>query len=98
MNIDVHGRNEGFKTHPPFNICANPVLTPKVPPPPPDADGTIPLGIRAGVDVPLVVPLPFVGSGLEDGTIVGSDILNRCFMGRYERDLTGRRVEDIAIL
>jgi hypothetical protein len=58
------------RTHPPFNICARPVFTPKVPAPPPLVPFEVfALEMRLGVDEPL--PLAVVGSALAEGTIVG---------------------------
>lgn len=77
-------------THPPLSICARPVLTPKVPAPPPLVPVVLALEMRLGVEVPLAV----VGRGLDEGTIVGvsddiaagfADALVGSKLGRIER-------------
>jgi hypothetical protein len=67
-------------THPPFNICAKPVLTPKVPAPPPLVPvEVLALVMRLGVEEP-PLPLAVVGRALAEGTIVGfsDDIVGGC--------------------
>jgi hypothetical protein len=55
-----------------LSICAKPVLTPKVPAPPPDVPvEVLALVMRLGVEDPLALPFAVVGKALEEGTIVG---------------------------
>ena len=65
--------DEKCKTHPPLSICAKPVLTPKVPAPPPLVPVVLVLFMMLGVEDPLEFPLPLavVGKALAEGTIVG---------------------------
>lgn len=60
-------------TYPPLSICARPVLTPKVPAPPPLVPVVFVLFMMLGVEDPLELPLPLVvvGKALLEGTIVG---------------------------
>lgn len=80
-------------THPPFNICAKPDLTPKLPPaPPPLGPPRLP---RIGVDVPVAPRTPLVGSkGLEEGIMVGSELDMVSFSGgeRLDEDEKGKEV------
>ena len=58
-------QRQDVEAHPPLSICANPVLTPKVPPAPP-APAPCPVAprwIMTGVDVPLTLPLPLAVVG-----------------------------------
>jgi hypothetical protein len=63
-----------------LSICAKPVLTPKVPAPPPLVPVVFVLFMMFGVEDPLELPLAVVGKALAEGTIVGfsEDIV--CFV------------------
>jgi len=69
----LHSKSQWTETHPPFNICARPVFTPKVPLDPPEPPAAAPRLMTTGVDVPFAPVV--VGRALEEGTTVGSDML-----------------------